>query len=84
MTTDPHEQQPPSPQLPPQPGPPAPKRLLRTSADSPISGLCGGIAAYLAVDPTLIRVLAVIAAFFTFPVGPLVYLVLWAIVPKDR
>ena len=59
------------------------RRLTRTSWDAPVSGVCGGIARYLSVDPTLIRVLAVIAMVFTFPVGPIVYAVLWAIIPKE-
>ena len=64
--------------------PPQPpyKRLTRPSWDAPISGVCGGIAAYLGVDPTLIRVLMVIAAVVTFPVGLIVYAVLWAVIPK--
>ncbi len=67
-----------------QPTPPPPyKRLVRTSWDAPISGVCGGVAHYLGVDPTLVRVLAVIAAIFTFPVGPIAYLVLWAVIPKQ-
>jgi phage shock protein PspC (stress-responsive transcriptional regulator) len=78
----------PSPQQGPPPTPPPPaappyKRLTRTAWDAPISGVCGGIARYFGVDPTLIRVLAVIAMVFTFPVGPIVYAVLWAIIPKE-
>ncbi len=59
-----------------------PYRRLTRAWNSPISGVCGGLAQYFGVDPTLVRVLAVIAGFFTFPVGPLVYLVLWAIIPR--
>jgi phage shock protein C len=86
----PPHQQPPYQQPPYQQGPyqqgPAPaayRRLTRTSWDSPISGVCGGLAWYAGVDPTLVRVLAVVAAFFTFPIGPIVYLVLWAVIPKE-
>jgi phage shock protein C len=70
---------------PPPPPPPAPayRRLVRTRWDAPISGVCGGLARYLGIDPTLVRVLAVIAAVFTFPVGPIVYAVLWAVIPRD-
>jgi phage shock protein C len=63
------------------PAAPPYRRLVR-AWNSPISGVCGGLAQYFGVDPTLVRVLAVIAGFFTFPVGPLVYLVLWAIIPR--
>lgn len=67
----------------PVPSQPPYKRLTRTSWDAPVSGVCGGIARYFGVDPTLIRVLAVIAMVVTFPVGPIVYLVLWAVIPKE-
>ena len=77
------QQEPQQPYQPPPPPPQPPyKRLTRTSWDSPVSGVCGGIARYLGVDPTLIRVLAVIAAVVTFPVGPIVYAVMWAVMPK--
>jgi phage shock protein C len=67
----------------PQQAPAAPPyRRLTRAWNAPISGVCGGIAQYFGVDPTLVRVLAVIAAFFTFPVGPLVYLVLWGVMPR--
>ena len=81
----PYGEQQPYPQgLPPGPPPRPPyKRLVRTSWDAPISGVCGGAAHYLGVDPTLVRVLAVIAGIFTFPVGPIAYLVLWAVIPKQ-
>ena len=77
---------PPSPPAPPPaaPPPPAPyKRLTRTTWDAPVSGVCGGLARYLGIDPTLVRVLAVIAGVFTFPVGPIVYAVLWAVIPRQ-
>jgi len=59
------------------------RRLTRTSWDAPVSGVCGGIARYLGVDPTLIRVLAVIAMVLTFPAGPIAYAVLWAVIPQE-
>jgi phage shock protein C len=66
-----------------QPGQPPFKRLTRTSWDAPISGVCGGVARYLGVDPTLVRVLAAIAMVVTFPAGPIVYAVMWAVMPKE-
>ena len=59
------------------------RRLTRTSWDAPVSGVCGGVARYLNVDATLIRVLAVIAMIVTFPAGPIVYAVMWAVMPKE-
>ena len=65
------------------PGQPPFKRLTRTSWDAPISGVCGGVARYLGVDPTLVRVLAAITMVVTFPAGPIVYAVMWAVMPKE-
>ena len=69
-------------QAPPLPQPPY-RRLTRTTWDAPISGVCGGIARYLGVDPTLIRVIAVIAAVVTFPAALIAYAVMWAVIPKE-
>lgn len=60
---------------------PGGKRLTR-AAGGPISGVSGGLAAYVGIDPTLVRVVVALAAIFTFPVGPIAYVVLWAIIPK--
>jgi phage shock protein C len=63
----------------------APKRLIRTSNDKLLAGVCGGLANYLDIDPTIIRLLYVLASFFTavFP-GVLIYLIMWIIVPKEK
>lgn len=66
----------------PPPTPPY-KRLTRTSWDSPISGVCGGVARYLGLDPTLVRVLAVLLGVFTFPAFVIVYFIAWAVMPKE-
>ncbi|MEI9812947.1 MAG: PspC domain-containing protein [Acidobacteriota bacterium] len=47
----------------PRPGFATPRRLTRSRRDRKISGVCGGIAEYMNVDPTLIRLLAVISFF---------------------
>lgn len=48
-----------------------------------IAGICGGIAEYFEIDPTLARVLYVIASIVSvaFP-GILVYIILWFIIPE--
>ncbi len=65
----------------PAPAAPPYRRLVRT--DGPVSGVCGGIGAYLGVDPTVVRVLTALAVLLTLPLGPILYLVLWAVVPRD-
>jgi phage shock protein PspC (stress-responsive transcriptional regulator) len=60
-----------------------PKRLYRTRDDQMIAGVCGGIARYLGVDPTLVRVVAVLALVFAFPGALIGYLLAWALMPSN-
>jgi phage shock protein C len=69
-------------QPPPSAGPPAPKRLYRSRSDRVIGGVCGGLAVYLDVDPSLVRVLAVLSLLLPGP-QILAYLVAWIIVPEE-
>jgi phage shock protein PspC (stress-responsive transcriptional regulator) len=63
--------------------PPAPvKQLVRTQDDKMIAGVCGGLARYLGVDATLVRVVAVIALVFAFPAASIGYVLAWAIMPS--
>ena len=80
QTTEHPQQYPGAPQQAPYP---PYRRLTRTSWDAPVSGVCGGIARYLDVDATLVRVLATIAIVFTFPAGLIAYAVAWAVMPKE-
>jgi phage shock protein PspC (stress-responsive transcriptional regulator) len=73
----------PPPYAAPQPAYPGPRRLTRSRADAQLGGVCAGLAEYFNLDPTLVRVLTVVAIVFTFPVGLLAYLVAWAIMPAD-
>lgn len=59
----------------------APKRLYQISDGALISGVCKGIAVYLDVDVTLVRLLFVIAAVITGGIAALVYVILMFIVP---
>ncbi|GAA2007111.1 PspC domain-containing protein [Nakamurella flavida] len=66
----------------PTPPPPAPyRRLTLSSSDRKIAGVCGGLAAYFHVDPTLVRIIAVVLAFVAGG-GILAYLLAWIIIPK--
>lgn len=56
-------------------------RLERSNANRVISGVCGGIAEYLAVDATLVRVAFVVMAIFG-GVGVLAYIVLLILMPQ--
>lgn len=61
---------------------PSPKRVMRSTKDSKIAGVCGGIAEYLDADPTIVRLIWVLVTFFTgFVPGLLAYFVAWIIMP---
>lgn len=58
------------------------KKLYRSRKDSKIAGVCGGIAEYFSIDPTIIRLLAVITIFFGGG-GIVSYLIAWLIIPLE-
>jgi phage shock protein C len=58
------------------------KRLYKSSADRLICGVCGGIGEYLGVDPTVVRVIWVIAAMLG-TIGIWAYLICALIIPND-
>jgi len=57
-------------------------RLYRSTTDRSLTGVAGGLAAYLGVDPSIVRVAWVIAAIVTGGIAALVYLVMVFIVPE--
>lgn len=57
-------------------------RLTRNLADRRIAGVCSGLAEYLTIDVTLIRLFFVLLAFGD-GIGFLLYVVLWVIMPAD-
>ncbi|HEY7625226.1 MAG TPA: PspC domain-containing protein [Candidatus Limnocylindria bacterium] len=56
-------------------------RLERSATNRVIAGVCGGIAEYLAVDATLVRVVFVVLALFG-GAGLLAYIVLLILMPQ--
>lgn len=52
------------------------KKLYLSSTNKKIGGVCGGIAEYLGIDPTIIRILWVIFAFAVGS-GILAYIIAW-------
>ncbi|HUI10023.1 MAG TPA: PspC domain-containing protein [Bacteroidota bacterium] len=59
------------------------KRLYLSDTDKKFAGVCGGIAEYLEVDPTVARLLVVVLDLLTGIVpGLFVYLVAWMIMPR--
>jgi phage shock protein C len=60
------------------------KRLMRSSIDRKVAGVCGGVAEYLEIDSTLVRLIWVLLIFIPFPVFPALmgYFVCWLIMPQ--
>ena len=58
------------------------RRLYRNPGDMVVSGVCGGIGAYLDTDPVLFRILFIISAMFG--IGLFVYIALWIAIPVAR
>lgn len=59
------------------------KRLVRSESDRMIAGVCAGLADYFDIDPTIVRLVFAGAFLLGFGSPGLLYLLLWAIVPRS-
>jgi len=67
----------------PQPPPRSQTRLTRPRDDRKIAGVCAGIARYLDVDPTLVRIIAIVLLLTPpFPAF-LAYIIAWIVMPNE-
>ena len=57
------------------------KKLYRSRNDKMVSGVCAGIANYLNIDPTLVRV--IYAVFTAFVPCLILYIVLAIVIPQE-
>ena len=48
-----------------------------------VTGVCAGVADYLSLDVTLVRVIVVVVSVITGGAGVLAYLAAWAIIPGE-
>lgn len=56
-------------------------QLSRSQSDRMIAGVCGGLATYIGIDPTLVR-LAFVLLSLASGIGLAIYLILWLVMPK--
>lgn len=56
-------------------------RLYRDESDKILGGVCGGLASYLRVDPTIVRLVFALISFGA-GTGILLYILLWIILPS--
>ena len=60
------------------------KRFYRSRKERMLAGVCGGLGNFFSIDPTIIRLIFILAVFIWLgPFVPLIYLVLWIVVPEE-
>ncbi|MBP1464525.1 PspC domain-containing protein [Candidatus Chloroploca sp. M-50] len=56
-------------------------RLVRSSSNRMLGGVCGGLAGYFNIDATIVRLVFVLAVLSGL--SPLLYLILWIVMPEE-
>jgi phage shock protein PspC (stress-responsive transcriptional regulator) len=59
------------------------KQLTRSKTNRMIAGVCAGLGEYLDIDPTVVRLLVLLAFFTGFGGIVLVYLIMALVVPEQ-
>lgn len=61
------------------------KKLRRSTRNSMIAGVMGGLGEHYDIDPVKLRIVYVLLSIFSgaFP-GILVYIILWILIPKEE
>jgi phage shock protein PspC (stress-responsive transcriptional regulator) len=59
------------------------RTLRRSRSNRRIAGVCGGIAAYFGISPTLVRFIFVLLGLPGGAPGILLYLFLWIAMPEE-
>ncbi len=60
-----------------------PRKLYRSFTDSKIFGVCGGLAEYLGIDSTVVRILFIVGALLSSGIVIIGYIIMAIIVPKS-
>ena len=58
-----------------------PKKLYRSSTNKMISGVCGGVADYINVDPTIVRLVWALLGISSAGIGVVLYIIAAIIMP---
>jgi phage shock protein C len=56
-------------------------RLVRSTSDRMLGGVCGGLARYFGIDATIVRLVFVLAVLSGL--SPLIYIILWVVMPQE-
>lgn len=58
------------------------KRLFRSTKEKMIGGVCGGLAEYFNIDPTIVRLAWAFISLASVGFGVVAYFIAWIIVPE--
>jgi phage shock protein C len=58
-------------------------RLYRSRAERKLFGVCGGLGVYFGIDPTIVRILFLVAVFASFGLAVFAYVLMAIIVPEE-
>lgn len=58
-------------------------RLYRSVTDKMLGGVCAGLSKYLAIDVTIVRLFFIVLSMVG-GLGPLLYLILWVVIPPEN
>ena len=59
-----------------------PKKLFRSRHNRMLAGVCGGLAEYFNIDPTMMRVITIILTVTPFVPAGIIYALLWLLIPE--
>jgi phage shock protein C len=59
------------------------RQLTRSTSNRMIAGVCAGLGEYLGIDPTIVRLLVILAFFTGFGGIALVYLIMALVIPEQ-
>lgn len=62
------------------------RRLVRSATDRQMAGVCGGLAEYLGVDSTVVRIVSAVLAVYPGAIigGAIAYLIGWIVIPASQ
>lgn len=58
------------------------KKLYRSKTDRKLFGVCGGVANFFSIDPTIVRVIWAVLCLFAF-IGVVIYIVCALLIPEE-
>lgn len=60
------------------------RKLMRSTSNRMICGVCGGIGEYLNIDPTLVRLIWAVCSLASVGMGVILYIAAACFIPEDN